>query len=110
MQTAEQTIGCVKAATVILGDKWTPQLLRFMSNETNIRFCRLQDLAEGINPRTLSARLDSLEKNGIIKKNPTSSTRCEYSLTEKGHDLVPILREMKLWGDKYQLYSNLSSY
>lgn len=110
MQTTEQTIGCVKSATAILGDKWTPQLLRFISNETSVRFCRLQDLAEGINPRTLSARLDSLEKNGIIKKNPTSSTRCEYSLTKKGSDLVPILKEMKLWGDIYKLDSNLSSY
>ena len=79
------TIGCVKEATRILGDKWTPQLLRFFVNEEVVRFCQLQDLTEGINPRTLSARLDSLEKEGIIEKvSHTDSSRCEYRLTQKG--------------------------
>ena len=73
------TIGCVKEATRILGDKWTPQLLRFFVNEETVRFCQLQDLTEGINPRTLSARLDSLEKEGIIEKvSHSDSSRCEY--------------------------------
>lgn len=109
MQTTVKEIGCVKAATQILGDKWSPQILRFINNGTSMRFCRIQDLAEGINPRTLSARLDSLEKNGIIKKNPTTSSRCEYCLTKKGYDLIPILNEMKIWGEKYQTDSNLRS-
>ena len=91
----EHSIGCVKAATAILGDKWTPQILRFFVNEETVRFCQVQDLVEGINPRTLSARLDTLEQNGIIIKQPTTSeNRCEYSLTEKGQALIPILRDM----------------
>lgn len=102
MQVVKE-IGCVKAATSILGDKWTPQLLRFIANEGKVRFCHLQDLVDGINPRTLSARLDSLEKNGIIEKSPTTSSRCEYGLTLKGRDLIPVLDEMWLWGDKYKL-------
>ncbi len=57
MATAVQPIGCVDAATEILGDKWTPLLLRFFINEPTLRFCQLQDLTDGINPRTLSARL-----------------------------------------------------
>jgi len=97
------TIGCVKEATKILGDKWTPQLLRFFLNEQQVRFCQLQDLVEGINPRTLSARLDSLEQEGIILKTATSSaSRCEYSLTKKGSDLLPILIDMEAWSQKYQ--------
>lgn len=101
MNMAEQTIGCVKAATEILGDKWTPQLLRFFVNEEVVRFCQLQDLVGGINPRTLSARLLTLEQNDIIEKLPSHSTRCEYQLTQKGHDLMPILRDMEIWSDKY---------
>ena len=46
-------IGCIGAATAILGDKWTPHLLRAFLNEDTVRFCQLQDLVEGINPRTL---------------------------------------------------------
>jgi len=97
-----ETIGCVKAATKILGDKWTPQLLRFFINEESVRFCQIQDLVEGINPRTLSARLDHLEAEGIITKNATTSdSRCEYRLTTKGRDLMPILKDMQAWSDHY---------
>lgn len=103
MTDTTQGIGCVKVASEILGDKWTPELLRFFVNEGTVRFCHLQDLADGINPRTLSARLDSLEQKGIIEKLLTHSSRCEYRLTEKGTDLVPVLLEMQAWSDKYAL-------
>lgn len=97
-----QTIGCVKGATKILGDKWTPQLLRFFVNEPAVRFCQIQDAVSGINPRTLSARLDSLEKEGIIEKLTSSeNTRCEYRLTAKGIELTPILRDMQAWSQRY---------
>ncbi len=99
-----ETIGCVKAATKILGDKWTPQLLRFFVNEESVRFCQIQDLVEGINPRTLSARLDALEKDGIIEKiTAPEKSRCEYRLTPKGLELTPILRGMQAWSDRYAI-------
>ena len=97
-----ETIGCVKEATRILGDKWTPQLLRFFVNEETVRFCQIQDLVEGINPRTLSARLDGLEKEGIIEKIiAPQKSRCEYKLTAKGQALTPILHDMQMWSEKY---------
>ena len=101
MNTTAERVGCVQAATDIIGDKWTPLLLRFFLNEETVRFCQLQDMAGGINPRTLSARLTSLEQSGIIRKLPSSSNRCEYQLTEKGQGLLPILRDMQAWGEKY---------
>lgn len=99
---ASEVIGCVKAATKILGDKWTPQLLRFFVNEDSVRFCQIQDLVDGINPRTLSARLDTLEQEGIIEKVvPADKSRCEYRLTQKGKELTPILRDMQSWSERY---------
>ena len=98
----DQNVGCIKAATAILGDKWTPQLLRFFINEETVRFCQIQDLVGGINPRTLSARLDHLEEEGIITKlHHGSTSRCEYTLTSKGKDLLPVLRTMETWSQKY---------
>lgn len=95
-------IGCVKAATKILGDKWTPQLLRYFLNEEFVRFSQAQDFVEGINPRTLSARLDSLESEGIIEKvYPNDKSRCEYKLTQKGSELAPIIRDMEAWSHRY---------
>jgi DNA-binding HxlR family transcriptional regulator len=103
MKSVQTTnIGSVKAATEILGDKWTPQLLRFFVNNEVVRFCQLQDLVGGINPRTLSARLIQLEHEGIIVKKATSSEkRCEYRLTKKGSDLLPILQDMQEWSEVY---------
>lgn len=95
-------VGCIDAATDILGDKWTPLLLRYFINEPVVRFCNLQDFVTGINPRTLSARLDRLEAEGIITRHVHGdSTRCEYRLTEKGLDLLPILQSMQVWSNKY---------
>ena len=97
-----EKVGCVKAATKIIGDKWTPQLLRFFINEESVRFCQIQELVKSINPRTLSARLDNLEAEGIITKNATTSnSRCEYRLTTKGRDLMPIIKNMQVWSDQY---------
>jgi DNA-binding HxlR family transcriptional regulator len=102
MPSTQQPIGSVKAAALILGDKWTPELLRFFVNEQTVGFCQLQELAGGINPRTLSHRLATLEYHAIIEKqtSPTSS-RCRYQLTKKGRDLVPILLSMQAWSNKY---------
>jgi DNA-binding HxlR family transcriptional regulator len=102
MKTANETIGCVDSATTILGNKWTPQLLRYFINEESVRFCQIQELVGGINPRTLCARLDQLEETGIIVKLPAEdSNRCVYQLTDKGRDLMPVLQTMQAWSTKY---------
>ncbi|HEU4914582.1 MAG TPA: helix-turn-helix domain-containing protein [Candidatus Saccharimonadales bacterium] len=93
---------CVANAAQIISAKWTPQLIFAMANGVS-RFCELQKEVGGINPRTLSARLDELEHAGIVKKASFAEVppRVEYSLTQKGHDLFPILEQMVAWGSKY---------
>ena len=102
MKTAQQTIGCVDSATAIIGNKWTPQLLRYFINEESVRFCQIQDLVGGINPRTLCSRLEQLESEGIIVKlKSDDGARCVYQLTDKGRDLLPVLQSMQSWSTKY---------
>jgi DNA-binding HxlR family transcriptional regulator len=102
MNQTVENVGCVKAATNILGDKWTPILLRYFVNEQEVRFCQLQDLVGGINPRTLSARLAHLEEEGIVQKlTHGESAHCTYRLTEKGTDLLPVLHSMESWSERY---------
>jgi len=93
---------CVATAAAIVGAKWTPQLLYALANGVE-RFGELQKEAGGINPRTLSARLDELEEQGIVAKVSFAEVppRVEYSLTQKGRDLLPILECMVDWGEKY---------
>lgn len=98
----ENKPGCIEATARILGDKWTPLLVRALA-ASPLRFCELQKATSNINPRTLSARLSWLEQNDIIAKGVRDTTPpcAEYILTTKGNDLVPILRSMAAWGEKY---------
>lgn len=94
--------GCVAAAAAIIGTKWTPQLIYALSSGVK-RFSSLQKEVGGINPRTLSARLDELEESGIVRKVSYNEVppRIEYSLTQKGRDLIPVLERMVEWSEKH---------
>ncbi len=98
----EPRIGCIAAALKIVGQKWTALIIRDLYNGPK-RFGELEKSVAGINPRTLSQRLDTLERYGIITKKTFAEVppRTEYTLTDKGRDLVPILRQMAAWGDKH---------
>lgn len=101
-EAIETRAGCVAAAMQIIGNKWTALLLRDLAGGAK-RFSQLEQSVAGINPRTLSQRLDDLEQHGIIRKQSfaTVPPHVEYSLTSKGQDLIPVLRQMAAWGDKY---------
>jgi DNA-binding HxlR family transcriptional regulator len=98
----EKKPGCIEATARILGDKWSPLLVRALTISP-LRFCELQKNANNINPRTLSSRLAWLEQNGIITRavRDNSPPYTEYALTQKGADLLPILINMADWGEKY---------
>jgi len=100
--TIEPKAGCIAGAMEIIGNKWTALILRDLFSGPK-RFCELEKSVGGINPRTLSQRLDDLEAHGIITKQSFAEVppRTEYTLTKKGHDLLPILQQMATWGTKY---------
>lgn len=98
----EPHLGCIAAAAQILGQKWTALIIRDLYAGPK-GFCELERTVEGINPRTLSQRLDELELHKIIHKKESAiePNHIDYHLTRKGKDLIPILRHMADWGDKY---------
>lgn len=98
----EPRVGCIAGAMEIIGNKWTALILRDLTTGPK-RFGELERSLEGISPRTLSQRVDDLEAHGIITKKSYAEVppRCEYTLTAKGQDLVPILKQMAVWGAKY---------
>ena len=98
----EPHVGCIAAAMQIIGNKWTALILRDLVTGPK-RFCELEKSVGNINPRTLSQRLDALEAEGVLSKQSFAEVppRTEYSLTKKGADLVPILKQMAMWGTKY---------
>ena len=98
----EPRIGCVAAAMEIIGAKWTSLILKELYSGPK-RFFEFEEAIPKLNPRTLSQRLDDLESHGIVTKKRFNEVppRIEYSLTEKGQDLIPVLRSMATWGNKY---------
>lgn len=98
----EPKAGCIATAMEIIGNKWTALILRDLCSGSK-RFSELEKLVGGINPRTLSQRLDDLESHNIITKETFNEMppRVTYTLTQKGRDLVPVLQQMAAWGDKY---------
>lgn len=98
----EPKTGCIAGAMEIIGNKWTALILRDLCSGSK-RFGELEKSVGSINPRTLSQRLDDLESHGIVTKTSYAEVppRIEYTLTQKGRDLQPVLEQMAAWGNKY---------
>ena len=86
----------------VLGDRWTPLILRDLAFKDRHYFQDFLDASEGISPNILSERLHRLERMGLItrKADPADGRRSRYFLTDDGLDLIPILIEMTMWGAK----------
>ena len=88
-------------ADIVCG-KWTLLLIRDLA-EGRSRFCELERSLAGISPRTLSLRLRALEDAGIVARDTFSEVppRVEYALTEKGLALLPIIDDMRSYGEQW---------
>lgn len=100
----EENDGCPVARTAnLIGSSWTCLILRDLFLQGARRFQDFQDSLSGIAPTTLSDRLRTLERNGIVERRfySMSPPRAEYLLTPKGRDLGPIILAMRDWGTLY---------
>jgi DNA-binding HxlR family transcriptional regulator len=90
-----------RTADIVCG-KWTLLIIRDLA-ESRARFCELERSLKGISPRTLSIRLRSLEEEGVVERRtfPEVPPRVEYTLTEKGEALIPIIDSMRAYGSAW---------
>src|ERR1700754_4363793 len=95
-------ISCSIARAVdVIGQRWTPLIVRdLFAGLTKFEDIR-RDL--GIASNILAARLDELERHGVVERRQYQSmpTRHEYVLTERGRDLYPVMATLVAWGDKW---------
>jgi DNA-binding HxlR family transcriptional regulator len=94
---------CPVARTArIISGKWTLLIIRDLASGVK-RFNQLERSLHGISPKTLSERLRSLEEEGIVFRQTFAEVppRVEYSLTEKGHDLVDVIECMRCYGKQW---------
>ena len=97
--------GCpVEATLAVIGGKWKGVILYHLMSGTK-RFNEFRRLMSDITQRMLTLQLRELEKDGIIHREIFKEVppKVEYSLTEFGRTLEPIIKLMRDWGEQYNL-------
>ena len=98
-----QSIICPRfeKAMGLMSQRWTGLVIYQLLTGPK-RFCTLES-SMGISGRVLSERLKELESHGIAKREvfPETPVRIEYSLTEKGQALEPIIKEIEKWSQTW---------
>ncbi|MEZ7173027.1 winged helix-turn-helix transcriptional regulator [Sporosarcina sp. OR05] len=88
-------------AIAILSQRWTALILyQLMSGPQ--RFCTMTEKL-GVSGKTLTERLKDLEQQGFVVREvyPETPVRIEYSLTDKGMSLTPIMQEIEKWSSEW---------
>ncbi len=99
---------CPVATTVsLIGSKWKLLIMRNLLGRP-WRFNELQKSIDGISQKALTEALRSMEADGIVvrKAYPEVPPRVEYSLTELGESMRPIIKSMESWGVTYKEQMN----
>lgn len=93
----------VEITLSLIGDKWKVLLLRDLIRGTK-RFGELKKSLGSISQKVLTQQLRAMEEDGLVKRKVYAEVppRVEYSLTEDGFSLRPILESMFQWGDEYK--------
>ncbi len=94
----------------LLGDKWTMLILRDIGLAGKHFYKDFMEAGEGVATNVLSDRLKMLESYGLIQSKPyePQKTKKYYSLTEKGEELLPMIKQLWVWGAKYDPESTVS--
>ena len=92
----------VEAALDVIGGKWKPLILWALGDNV-MRFGELQKGLPGVNAKMLTKQLRELEEDGVITRKvyPEVPPRVEYTITEFGRTLIPILQALCTWGAHY---------
>ncbi|HIP22065.1 MAG TPA: transcriptional regulator [Rhodobacteraceae bacterium] len=96
---------CPMEATLdLIGGKWKGVIL-FRLSEGTKRFNELHRLLQRVTPRSLTRQLRELEADGLVHREVYAEVppRVEYSLTDKGRTLGPVLDELINWGQEHVL-------
>ena len=93
----------VETTLSLISDKWTVIILRDLLTGTK-RFNELMRSVTGITQKVLTSHLRNMESNGLLIRKVYAEVppRVEYTLTETGYSLKPILDAMYAWGEDYK--------
>lgn len=94
----------VETTLQLMGDKWKVMIIRDLLEGTR-RFGELKKSVTGITQKVLTSNLRAMEENGLLTRKVYAEVppKVEYTLTETGYSLKPILDAMVKWGTEYKL-------
>lgn len=93
----------VETTLTLIGDKWKVLILRDLITGTK-RFGELKKSIGSVSQKVLTAQLRDMEESGLVSRKVYAEVppKVEYSLTELGKSLKPILDAMYSWGEEYK--------
>ncbi len=93
----------VETTLLLIGEKWKVLILRDLISGTK-RFGELKKSISSISQKVLTQQLRTMEKDGLVKRKVYAEVppRVEYSLTEQGCSLKPVLEALCVWGKYYK--------
>jgi DNA-binding HxlR family transcriptional regulator len=93
----------ITSTATVLGPKWHPVIIDRLLAEGPSGFNELKTAVDGISSKVLSDSLDRLEDHGLVDRTVLSDkpVRVEYSLTERGRSLEPVIESMREWGQTH---------
>lgn len=103
-KTAKELPACpVETTLTLIGDKWKVLILRDLLTGTK-RFGELKKSVGNVSQKVLTAQLRAMEESGLLTRTVYAEVppRVEYTLTELGESLKPILDAMLNWGEEYK--------
>ena len=94
----------VETTLTLIGNKWQVLILRDLNLNGTMRFKELQRSIGKISQKVLTSNLRTMEETGIVHREVFAEVppRVEYSLTELGQTLKPVLDAMWAWGEGYK--------
>ena len=94
----------VETTLSLIGNKWQVLILRDLVLGGTMRFKELQRSIGKISQKVLTSNLRAMEESGLVRREvfPEVPPRVEYSLTELGQTLKPVLDAMWAWGESYK--------
>lgn len=97
----------VEITLTLIENKWTVLILRDLLNGKK-RFGELKKSIGNVSQKVLTAQLRTMENNNLINRVIYAEVppKVEYSLTELGHSLKPILDALQIWGENYKNFFN----
>ncbi|WP_331854687.1 winged helix-turn-helix transcriptional regulator [Terrisporobacter sp.] len=92
----------LRYALDIFGQKWKLPIIWYLYENETTRFNELKRKTKGITNVMLTKSLRELEENNLVirKQYNTIPSKVEYSLSQRGKDLLPVLNELNSWGEK----------